>query len=90
VALWPFSHPADPTALDGPLKFLPHHLGFVACLLLATVLAFSPLRVLFPKSAIALALNPPPPARRRERLSPTALLHFVVQPLAIDSGRQST
>lgn len=54
---WPFFIRPDSSALADPLKFVLHHLGFVACVLLATVLTFSPLRVLFPKSGIALALN---------------------------------
>ena len=54
---WPFVIRPDSSALADPLKFVLHHLGFVACLLLATVLTFSPLRVLFPQWGIALALN---------------------------------
>ncbi len=55
--LWPIFVSHDPSVLADPLKFILHHLGFVACLLLATVLALSPLRVLFPKWSVALALN---------------------------------
>jgi sulfoxide reductase heme-binding subunit YedZ len=40
-----------------PLKFILHHFGFVACVLLAVVLTFTPLRVLWPKSKLAQALN---------------------------------
>ena len=47
----------DPTVGADPLKYLLHHLGFVACVLLAAVLALTPLRVIFPKSKLALALN---------------------------------
>ena len=43
--------------LADPLKYLLHHFGFVACVLLATVLSFTPLRVLFPHSKLAQALN---------------------------------
>jgi len=75
---WPFFVQKDPTALTDPLKFVLHHLGFIACLLLATVLTFSPLRVLFPKSEIVLALN-----RHRRLVGVSAfayaLLHFGVQ-----------
>ena len=58
--LWPLvplfvTHNA--TVGTDPVKYILHHLGFVACLLLATVLTFTPLRVLFPKSKLALALN---------------------------------
>jgi len=55
--VWPIFVRPDPSVLADPLKYLLHHLGFVACLLLATVLTFSPLRVLFPKWGVALALN---------------------------------
>lgn len=73
--LWPLAVKQDPSALADPLKFILHHLGFVACVLLVTVLTFSPLRVLFPKSTVALALN------RHRRLvgvsaAVYALLHF--------------
>src|SRR5262245_1952186 len=54
---WPLLIKKDPSALTDPLKFILHHLGFVACILLATVLTFTPLRVLFPKSGIVQALN---------------------------------
>jgi sulfoxide reductase heme-binding subunit YedZ len=74
---WPFFVEKDPTALTDPLKFVLHHLGFVACLLLVTVLTFTPLRVLFPKWDIALALN-----RHRRLVGVSAfaygLLHFAV------------
>ncbi len=55
--VWPiFLHP-NSSVLADPLKFILHHLGFTACLLLATVLTFTPLRVLFPKWGVAQALN---------------------------------
>jgi sulfoxide reductase heme-binding subunit YedZ len=53
---WPILR-HDPSVLADPLKYVLHHLGFVACLLLAAVLSFTPLRVLFPKWGVALALN---------------------------------
>jgi len=57
--LWPawpiFS--GNPTVLADPSKYLLHHFGFVACILLAVVLSFTPLRILFPKSRVAAALN---------------------------------
>ena len=55
--VWPIFITHNPSVLADPLKFVLHHLGFVACVLLATVLALTPLRVLFPKWGIALALN---------------------------------
>ena len=57
--LWPvvpfLQH--DESVLADPLKYVLHHLGFIACVLLAVVLTFTPLRVLFPKWGIAQALN---------------------------------
>lgn len=53
---WPILH-HNPTVLADPLKYVLHHLGLVACLLLAIVLTFTPLIVLFPKSEIARAVN---------------------------------
>ncbi len=55
--IWPIFIRPDASVLADPLKFVLHHLGFVACVLLATVLTFSPLRVLWPKWGIAQALN---------------------------------
>ena len=55
--LWPLLVRHDPSAGADPLKFVLHHFGFVACVLLAAVLAFTPLRMLFPKWGVALALN---------------------------------
>jgi len=55
--VWPLFVTKDSSALTDPLKLILHHLGFVACLLLATVLTFTPLRVLWPKSGIVQALN---------------------------------
>jgi sulfoxide reductase heme-binding subunit YedZ len=61
--------------LADPLKFILLHLGFTASMLLAIVLTFTPLRVLFPKSGVALALN-----RHRRLVGVSAfaygLLHF--------------
>jgi sulfoxide reductase heme-binding subunit YedZ len=55
--IWPiFVHP-DASVMADPLKYILHHLGFTACVLLAAVLTFTPLRVLFPKGPVALALN---------------------------------
>ena len=73
---WPLFGRGDATALTDPLKFVLHHWGFVACVLLAIVLTFSPLRVLFPRSGVAQALN-----RHRRLVGVSAfayaLLHFV-------------
>ena len=72
---WPLFVVKNASALADPLKFVLHHLGFVACILLVTVLTFTPLRVLFPKSPLVQALN------RHRRLvgvsaAVYALLHF--------------
>jgi methionine sulfoxide reductase heme-binding subunit len=73
--VWPIFVRPDSSVLADPLKFVLHHLGFVACLLLAIVLTFTPLRVLFPKWGVALALN-----RHRRLVGVSAfayaLLHF--------------
>lgn len=53
---WPLWQ-QNPSVLADPLKFILHHFGFWACVWLAVVLTFTPLRVLFPKSGLALALN---------------------------------
>ena len=55
--IWPIWIRPDPSVGADPLKFILHHLGFTACVLLATVLTFTPLRVLWPKWGIAQALN---------------------------------
>lgn len=74
---WPLVIRQDPSALADPLKFVLHHLGLLACVLLVVVLTFTPLRVLFPKSRLALALN-----RHRRLVGVSAfaygLLHFTV------------
>ncbi len=54
---WPLFIRQNSSVLADPLKFVLHHLGFVACLLLAVGLTFTPLRVLFPKWGVAQALN---------------------------------
>ncbi len=82
---WPLFVTQDSSALTDPLKFVLHHLGFVACIQLATVLTFTPLRVLFPKWGIAQALN-----RHRRLVGVSAfayaLLHFSVQVLYVYDG----
>jgi sulfoxide reductase heme-binding subunit YedZ len=55
--IWPIFIFPDPSRLADPLKFILLHLGFTASCLLAIVLTFTPLRVLFPKWDIAQALN---------------------------------
>lgn len=82
---WPLFVRQDASALTDPLKFVLHHLGFVACVLLAIVLTFTPLRVLFPQWGVAQALN------RHRRLVGVgafayALLHFGVQVLYVYDG----
>lgn len=72
---WAIFVTRNPSATADPLKLILHHLGFVAVVLLALVLTFSPLRVLFPKSPLVQALN------RHRRLvgvasAVFALLHF--------------
>ncbi len=47
----------DASVLADPGKYILHHLGFTACVLLAIVLTFTPLRVVFPSSKLAQTLN---------------------------------
>lgn len=55
--IWPFYIKEDiNVTIEGAL-YVVHHLGFTASVLLAIVLTFTPLRVLFPKSEIVQALN---------------------------------
>lgn len=55
--LWPIFVSKNPSVTADPFKHVLHHLGFVACIVLAVVLSFSPLRVLRPKWGVAQALN---------------------------------
>lgn len=74
--LWPIFGREDPSVTADPLKYVLHHLGFVACILLATVLSFSPLRVLWPKWGVAQALN------RHRRLVGVAVFVYAALHLA--------
>jgi len=58
--------------LADPAKFPPHHMGFVACAVLAALLVMTPLRVLFPGSRLTLALN------RNRRLAGVAAFVYVL------------
>lgn len=82
---WPLFVRQNPSVLTDPLKYLLHHFGFIACVLLALVLTFTPLRVLFPQSGLAQALN-----RHRRLVGVSAcayaLLHFTVQVLYVYDG----
>ena len=77
---WPLFIRPDISAQSDPLKFVLLHFGFMACLLLAIVLTFSPLRILWPKWGVAQALN-----RHRRLVGVSAfayaLLHFAVHVL---------
>ena len=55
--LWPIFISQNPSVTADPFKYVLHHLGFVACIVLAVVLSFSPLRVLWPQWGVAQALN---------------------------------
>ena len=55
--LWPIFVSKNPSVTADPFKHVLHHLGFVACIVLAVVLSFSPLRALWPKWGVAQALN---------------------------------
>lgn len=75
--IWPLLIRPDPTARTDWLKFVLLHLGFTASVLLALVLTFTPLRVLFPKWDVAQALN-----RHRRLVGVSAfaygLIHYTV------------
>jgi sulfoxide reductase heme-binding subunit YedZ len=71
--LWPvvpFFVTGNATILADPPKYLLHHVGFTASCVLMAVLTFSPLRILFPKSRLALALN-----RHRRFVGVTAFVY---------------
>jgi len=55
--LWPIYVREDFSVIADAPKYILLHLGFTASVLLAIVLTFTPLRVLFPKSGIVQALN---------------------------------
>ena len=74
--LWPIFVREDASVTADPLKFVLHHLGLVACILLAIVLSFSPLRVLWPKWGVAQALN------RHRRLVGVAVFVYAALHLA--------
>jgi methionine sulfoxide reductase heme-binding subunit len=82
-AVWPIFRPS-PSDAD-PLKSTLLHLGLTASIVLAVVLTFTPLRVLFPKWGVALALN------RHRRLVGVgafvyAALHFTAHVLHVYDG----
>jgi sulfoxide reductase heme-binding subunit YedZ len=82
--LWPWFIRPNPGVTADPYKYVLHHLGFIACILLVTVLTFTPLRVLWPKSQIMQALN-----RHRRLVGVSAFfygaLHFLMH-LFYESG----
>jgi len=55
--LWPMFVRADATVLTDPAKYVLHHLGFTASVLLAIVLTLSPLRLAFPRVRLVAALQ---------------------------------
>jgi methionine sulfoxide reductase heme-binding subunit len=54
---WPLFIAPDASVLADPPKYVLHHLGFTAAVLLAIVLTLSPLRVAFPRSRAIAALQ---------------------------------
>jgi len=85
---WPILR-HNPTVLADPIKYVLHHLGFTACILLAIVLCLTPLRVLFPRWSIAQALN-----RHRRLVGVStfvyAILHFTTHLLYETGGDVSS
>lgn len=61
---------ADPSTLADPPKYLLHHLGFTASVLLAVVLALTPLRVLLPRLRLARILQ-----KHRRRVGVSAFVY---------------
>jgi sulfoxide reductase heme-binding subunit YedZ len=55
--VWPFFLRPNASILADPPKYVLHHLGFTASVLLAIVLSLSPLRVAFPRSTAAATLQ---------------------------------
>jgi sulfoxide reductase heme-binding subunit YedZ len=53
---WPILQ-GNPTVMADPLKYVLHHLGFMACILLVSALALTPLRVCLPRFRLVLVLN---------------------------------
>jgi methionine sulfoxide reductase heme-binding subunit len=69
---WPLLNGNSTVAAD-PLKFILHHLGFTASVILAIVLSLSPLRVIFPNSRLVLALN-----RHRRLIGVTVFVYVLL------------
>jgi len=55
--LWPFFVVPNPSTLADPPKYVLHHLGFTAAVLLAVVLSLSPLRAAFPRARLFTTLQ---------------------------------
>ena len=69
---WPLFNGNLTVAAD-PVKYILHHLGFSASVILAVVLSLSPLRVIFPQSRIVLALN-----RHRRLIGVSAFVYVLM------------
>lgn len=68
--LWPLFVSHDRTVATDPGKYVLHHLGFTAAVLVVVVLSFSPLHTLFPRSAWTRALQ-----RLRRTVGVTAFVY---------------
>lgn len=55
--LWPLMVTRDPSVAADPAKYVLHHLGFTASVLLAVVLVLSPIRVFLPRWRPALVVQ---------------------------------
>ena len=69
---WPLLNGNATVAAD-PLKYILHHLGFTASVILAIVLSLSPLRAIFPNSRLVLALN-----RHRRLIGVTVFVYVLM------------
>ena len=71
--VWPMFVAPDFTVLTDPGKYLLHHLGFTASVILAIVLTLSPLRVLFPRVRLVQVLQ-----RHRRLIGVTTFVYAVL------------
>ncbi len=68
--VWPLFIQQNPTVLTDPGKYLLHHLGFTAAVLVAVVLTFTPLHRLWPKANLTRGLQ-----RHRRRVGVAAFVY---------------
>lgn len=67
---WPLFVSGDPSVAADPAKFVLHHLGFTAAVILALTLLLTPLRVVYPRWRVAQVLQ-----RHRRFIGVTAFVY---------------